>query len=155
MSDDGFNWYVSQDRERWRLADDATRAVAIDFGRQRYRGESFYVCEARHKEISLRVDHDDIFEWLERRNEDALDPEGDGELFDRIPDAPQCLDLETRIECVIRDWISAYGLALRSWAFADQRNEELIPDARSYRPDIRASYHALVARMGAPKEPRA
>ncbi len=145
---DGFEWWVSQDQERWTPAGDTTRSGAIDFGMDEYNGEGFHICEARVGELNLRIPHYRLEETLELINEESVDPDGDGSVFSRAPTKAELSALESRVETVIRDWFAANGFQTKAWAFAAQRNEEYVPQGRLYTPERRDEYHALVARMG-------
>lgn len=157
MMADGFEWWISQDQERWHRAEGiASREGAIAFGRNEYAlGEPFYICEAALEKIDLRIPEWRLIELLEFINEERVDPDGDGSVFAPRPTEDQLSELETRVEQAILQWMDVHALRAQSWAFREQRAEERIPDAREYPPDVRDRYHALVARMGAPKEARA
>ncbi|CCJ07076.1 hypothetical protein [Methylocystis sp. SC2] len=151
--DDGFEWFATQDRERWLATYCITREGAIHVGRKSFDG-AFYIYQARREEIDLRIKSWSLMELLTAINDERVDPDGDGSVFRPAPSEAQLSDLESCVETAIRQWAWKHELAPEAWAFAERRNEELIPDERDYPPDVRARYHALVARMGAPKEAR-
>lgn len=145
---EGFEWWVSQDEERWSPAGATTRGGAIDFGTDEYNGEGFWICEARKGEFDLGIPAFRLIETLELINEERVDSDGDGSLFSRKPTKAEKEALENAVETAIREWFAAHGFATTAWAFAETRNEEYIAEDRLYRPEDRAFYHALVANMG-------
>jgi hypothetical protein len=123
----GWAWYYTQDKERWNLAG-PTRDDAIRDGMAEYSGESFSICEARKEPISLRIDGDWLLDHLIDQNEELLDPDGDGCIFDKRPTYDQERDLEDAVENCIREWAKRHGLETQSWCFAETRSEETIPE---------------------------
>jgi hypothetical protein len=145
---DGFEWYVSQDQERWFPCGDTTRAGAIEFGTDEFNGEGFYICEGARGDLDLRIPHFRLGEILELINEENMDPDGDGSILSLAPTKEQLAALEDGVEKAIRDWFAANGFKTTAWAFAKTRNEEYVPESRLYTTDDRYRYHALVASMG-------
>lgn len=149
---EGRRWWISPDRESWFPADDAaTRRGAIAAGRGQYGYDAFYICMAARGEFDLKIPDWRLIELLDLINEDRVDPDGDGSIFSRDLTKEECADLESRVSATIKGWARETGVLAQAWAFAEQRDEERIPPARDYPPDIREHYHALVASMGRPQ----
>jgi hypothetical protein len=130
----GWAWYYTQDKERWNLSG-PTRDDAIRDGLTEYSGEGFSICEARKEPISLRFDGDCILERLADQNEELLDPDGDGHVFDKRPTYDQERDLADAVETCIREWAKRHDLDTQSWVFAETRSEETIPSRIGNEPE--------------------
>jgi len=129
----GFEWYVTQDEERWTLADAATREDAIAFGRVEFNGKGFMICEASKIPLDFHLNADWILDRLEQSNEEATDQEGDG-LFMNKPTVAQQNELDNIIAAQIEAWAERRNLRPTSFMFAEQRGEETIPELQDEAP---------------------
>ena len=127
-------WWHSQEEERWQ-GPCKTRAESIDEGRGEYLNETFMVCEAEQDEYDLRLSARWLLEELNNRNEEKIDPDGDGIFYPTTNE--QDNDLEHMVEAAIRAWAEKHKISLRAWSFKNQgpiENIETAPEADDGEP---------------------
>ena len=121
VSNDGFEWYYSEDRETWTLAG-LSKEDAIEEGRSVYEEETFWVAEGRPEELS-----DDFFDAFyviksfDKHNEDKwLDGGFDCESSDESNRA-----LEAALKETFTKWRNEHCPDWKTKAL-EIRNEERI-----------------------------
>jgi hypothetical protein len=148
---DGFEWYATRDIYRWSIADAASRAGAIAYGRNEFGGESFYICRARTQEHNLEPDFSWLMEHLSENNSENLDGDGDQFILDnpgKVTTAQEN-ELEAALGVVIREWAERNKVEFAlPWSFVEIHDQEFILGEKGYDDLAQEHYHALVASMG-------
>jgi hypothetical protein len=125
----GWKWYFSRDEEFW-YDGGTTREATIAAGRESFAGDAFMICEARHHDFPFHY----LFE-LDRIDEAVIDRGDDmwGEDQTSIFKGKVTGEQEKAIEAALieafKKAVAEQGLELETpWYFAEQRNEEKIPE---------------------------
>ena len=141
-----WQWFYTQDEERWNFGG-ATREETIICGLCEYDGEPFLICRARKSVPVLTLRADELLERLDERNEEILDPDGDGTLFERVTRG-QAAHLEYEIGETIRKWAAYWGIMPTTWVFAETEREESIRLGAGYDETARVYYDCRLQAMG-------
>jgi hypothetical protein len=132
--DEVWQWWASTDEENYAVGPEETRDAVIRAATEEFGGETFHVIEATQGKADLTFDAARVFEDIDERNSDLVDPEGGGTIFgDKITRA-QCRDLEARLSTALREWMAAHNIQPQVWTFDKTRNGEwitLAPDDQS------------------------
>jgi hypothetical protein len=126
-----WGWWAGADcGERFSLGPFATREEAVDEGRRYWGGDTFDIIEAIQGEPNLRVSGNDLLEWLDERNEDHWDKDGDCTVFTSDISKEARRELGNVVSAAIAAWVERHNVSVKSFMFADTRNEDVIQEDR-------------------------
>jgi len=121
MTEHDWQWWAGDD-ERAEHGPFATKDEAIEAAKA---NESQYVFEAKQGDFILRIDGDDALSWLNDVNEELVDQDGDGQVFEGVNEAAE-KDLGKMLTAALHAWIEKHGFSTTAWAFDSTRNMEAV-----------------------------